>query len=113
MPRIQPSLTSAEVDLVDRLASLTQAKRSDVLRDALAVYHWFVRHVAVGSTVLARSPGGVETCLATPEFAVLESSASKLNPDELARLAKELAECPDVAEAERLKERLTRGFYGI
>ncbi|MCZ6795189.1 MAG: hypothetical protein O7J95_16415 [Planctomycetota bacterium] len=55
----------------------------------------------------------METCLATPEFAVLESSASKLNPDELARLAKELAECPDVAEAERLKERLTRGFYGI
>ena len=113
MPRLQPSLSQADTELVDRLASLTQSKRSDVVRDALAVYHWFVRHVVVGASVIARAPSGKETCLATPEFAALESKANQLAPDELGRLAKQLEECSDPSEAESLRERLTRGFYGI
>ena len=113
MPRIQPSLSEAEAELVDQLASVTRAKRSDVVKDALAVYHWFVRQVVTGATVLARSPTGEETYLATPEFAVLESAANRLGPEELENLAEQLAKCTDPARAQALKERLTRGFYGI
>lgn len=35
-----------------------------------------------------------------------------LVPDELNRLAQRLAETDDLAEAERLKTAITRGFYG-
>jgi hypothetical protein len=38
---------------------------------------------------------------------------SRLSPEELGLLAKRLAAASDPVEAARLKERLTRGFYGI
>lgn len=44
------------------------------------------------------------------------SSASKghrLGPEELGLLAKELAAARDPKEAARLRQRITRGFYGI
>jgi hypothetical protein len=47
-----------------------------------------------------------------PELAALESKTQSLSPKELGLLAKELANATDPLEAARLKERLTRGFYG-
>ena len=113
MARIQPSLTEAESSIVDQVAELTHTKRTEVIKNALAVYHWFVRQAVTGARVVARKPTGEETTLETPELASLESRASKLGPQELDLLAKKLASSSDPEEAARLKERLTRGFYGI
>ncbi len=38
---------------------------------------------------------------------------NRLSPEELGLLAKRLAAAPNLAEAALIKERLTRGFYGI
>ena len=54
MARIQPVLTKAETELIDQLAELTQTKRTEVIKNALAVYHWFVRQVLTGGHVMAR-----------------------------------------------------------
>jgi hypothetical protein len=113
MVRIQPVLTPAELVLVDQMAALTGSKRTDVIKSALAVYHWFVREALVGSRVVARKPSGEEVALETPELAVLEGKGNRLGPEELGLLAKRLAAAPDPVEAARIKERLTRGFYGI
>jgi hypothetical protein len=113
MARIQPTLSESESELVDQVARLTKVKRTEVVKNALAVYHWFVRQVTTGSTVLARKPTGEEIFLETPELSLLEARRQKLSPAELRALAKELARCSDPAQAARLKERLTRGFYGI
>ena len=43
----------------------------------------------------------------------LEGRGNRLSPEELGLLAKELAAASDPIEAARIKERLTRGFYGI
>jgi hypothetical protein len=111
--RIQPALTPAERALVDQMAELTGAKRTDVIKSALAVYHWFIRQALTGSRVIARKPSGEEIAIETPEFAVLEGKGNRLSPKELSLLAKQLAAAPDPLEAARIKERLTRGFYGI
>ena len=113
MARIQPSLTRAESSIVDQVAELTQTKRTEVIKNALAVYHWFVRQAVTGAQVVARKPTGEEVTLETPELASLESRASKLSPEELGLLAKKLAQSSDPVESAKLKERLTRGFYGI
>ncbi len=113
MARIQPILSKTETELVDQVAELTQTKRTDVIKNALAVYYWFVRNVVSGARVVARKPGGQEVALETPELAALEGKAQRLSPEELGALAKQLARAADAAEAARLGERLTRGFYGI
>jgi hypothetical protein len=113
MSRIQPSLSQAESDLVDQVAELTHTRRTEVIKNALAVYHWFVRQVISGATVSAKKPSGEEVALETAELSALEGKASRLGPKELGRLAKELASSSDEAHAARLKERLARGFYGI
>ena len=113
MTRIQPSLTKAESSIVDQVAELTQTKRTEVIKNALAVYHWFVRQAVTGAHVVARKPTGEEVTLETPELASLESRASKLSPEELGLLAKKLAQSSDPVESAKLKERLARGFYGI
>ena len=51
--RIQPALTQSEAELVDQMAQLTHAKRTDVIKNALAVYHWFLRHALTGASVAA------------------------------------------------------------
>lgn len=112
MARIQPSLTPSESDLVDRLATLTQSKRTDVIKNALSVYHWVLTQAITGARILARKPSGEEVCLETLELAVLQSKGNRLSPEELGELAEQLSQCSDPAEAARLKERLTRGFYG-
>ena len=43
----------------------------------------------------------------------LEGQGHRLSPEELGLLAKQLARTKDPAEAALLRERLTRGFYGI
>ncbi len=111
--RIQPVLTKGESDLVDQVAELTHAKRTEVIKNALAVYHWFVRQAITGARVIARKPTGEEVSLETPELASLEGKGNRLSPEELGLLAKRLAAAKDVAEAARLRERITRGFYGI
>ena len=111
--RIQPALTQSEAELVDQMAQLTHAKRTDVIKNALAVYHWFLRHALTGACVLARKPTGEEVALETPELSALEGKSSRLSPEELGVLAKRLAAAKTPEEAWRLRERLTRGFYGI
>jgi hypothetical protein len=113
MARLQPVLTPAELGLVDQVAELTRSKRTDVIKSALAVYHWFVRQALTGAKVVARKPTGEEVVLETAELAVLEGKGNRLSPEELGLLAKQLASASDAVEAARLRERLTRGFYGI
>ena len=113
MARIQPVLTDAENALVDQMAALTRAKRSEVIKNALAVYHWFLRQAVIGARVVSRKPSGEETTLETPELARLEAQGVLLTPRELGVLGKRRAKASSPAEAGRLRERLTRGFYGI
>ena len=113
MTRVQPVLTPAELDLVDQMAELTRSKRTDVIKSALAVYHWFVRQAVTGAEVVARKPTGEEVALQTAELAVLAGKGVRLSPEELGLLANRLASASDPVEASRIRERLTRGFYGI
>ena len=113
MARIQPVLTPNELALVDQMAALTGSKRTEVIKSALAVYHWFVRQALTGSRVVARKPSGEEVALETAELAVLEGKGNRLGPEELGLLAKRLAAASNPVEAARIKERLARGFYGI
>lgn len=113
MARIQPVLSPAELLLVDQVAALTGTKRTEVIKSALTVYHWFVRQALTGSQVLARKPSGEEISLETAELAALEGRGNRLGPEELGLLAKRLAAASNPVEAARIKERLTRGFYGI
>ena len=62
---------------------------------------------------MARKPTGEEVALETAELAVLEGKGNRLGPEELGLLAKRLAAASNPVEAARIKERLTRGFYGI
>ena len=95
------------------MAELTRSKRTDVIKSALAVYHWFVRQALTGSRVVARKPTGEEVALVTAELAVLEGKGNRLSAEELGLLAKWLAAASNPVEAARIKERLTRGFYGV
>jgi hypothetical protein len=113
MARLQPNLSDSETALVDQVATLTRSRRTDVLRNALTVYSWIVRQSATGSRVFARKPSGEEVAFETAELASLEASSQLLSPMELGLLAKKLARAKDEREATRLRERLTRGFYGI
>ena len=113
MARLQPVLSATELALVDQMAELTHSKRTDVIKNALTVYHWFVRQALTGGRVIARKPTGEEVALETAELSALEGKGNRLSPEELGLLAKELAAAPDPIEAARIKERLTRGFYGI
>lgn len=113
MARVQPVLSDTETALVDQVSQLTRTKRAEVIRDALAVYHWFVRQTITGARVVARKPTGEEVALETPELSALEGQGHRLSPEELGLLAKKLASAKDPVEAAHLRERLTRGFYGI
>jgi hypothetical protein len=113
MARIQPILSPAELALVDQVAELTGSKRTEVIKSALAVYHWFVRQALTGSRVVAQKPTGEEVAIETPELVVLEGKGNRLSPEELGLLSKQLAVASDPVAAAKLKERLTRGFYGI
>ena len=95
------------------MAELTNSKRTEVVKSALEVYHWFVRQAITGGQVVARRPSGEEVSLETAELAVLEGRGNRLSPKELGLLAKRLAAAKNAAEAARIREQLTRGFYGI
>ena len=112
MARIQPVLTPTETALVDQMAELTRTKRTEVVKNALAVYHWFVRQAITGARVIARKPTGEEVALETPELTALEGQGNRLSPDELGLLAKRLAAAFDPIRAARLKKKVNRGFYG-
>ena len=113
MARIQPVLTPSEAALVDQMAELTQSKRTDVIKSALTVYQWFIRQTLTGSRIVAKKPTGEEVTLETAELALLEGRSNRLGPEELGLLAKQLATASDATEAARIRERLTRGFYGV
>jgi hypothetical protein len=113
MSRIQPVLTPSELALVDQVAELTGSKRTEVVKNALTVYCWFVRQALTGSSVVARKPSGEEVALETAELAVLGGKGNRLSPRELGLLAKRLASASDPVQAARIKEQMTRGFYGI
>ena len=101
MARVQPVLSATELALVDQMAELTHSKRTDVIKNALAVYHWFVRQALTGGRVIARKPTGEEVALETAELSALEGKGNRLSPEELGLLAKELAAAPDPIEAAR------------
>lgn len=83
MARVQPVLTATELALVDQMAELTHSKRTDVIKSALAVYHWFVRQALTGGRVVVRKPSGEEVALETPELSALEGKGNRLGPEEL------------------------------
>jgi hypothetical protein len=113
MARVQPVLSDAEAALVDQMADLTRAKRTDVIKNALAVYHWFIRQAITGARVVAHKQTGEEVSLEVTELAILEGRAQALSPRELGAWARKLATTRDPVEAARIKERIARGFYGI
>ncbi|HET7291028.1 MAG TPA: hypothetical protein VFM88_01260 [Vicinamibacteria bacterium] len=113
MARVQPVLTESEIALVNQVAALTRTKRTEVIKNALAVYHWFVRQAVTGARVVARKPSGEEVAIETAELSALEGRAQLLSPAELRNLGKKLAGAKDPALAASLRERMTRGFYGI
>ena len=51
------------------MAELTHSKRTDVIKNALTVYHWFLRQALTGGRVLARKATGEEVALETAELA--------------------------------------------
>ena len=72
-----------------------------------------MRQALTGGKVVVRKPTGEEVALETAELAALEGKGNLLSPEELGILAKQLASASEPIEAARIKERLTRGFYGI
>ncbi len=46
------------------------------------------------------------------EFARQVGEGRPLTPEQLGKLAKQMVEAPDPAEADRLQELIERGFYG-
>jgi len=59
---------------------------------------------------IKRLPRGEQTRVI--EFARQVAESRPLSPEELGGLAKRMAETQDPAEADRLQEEITRGFYG-
>ena len=92
MARVQPVLTETEAALVEQMAQLTRTKRTDVVKNAIAVYHWFVRQAITGSRVVARKPSGEEVALETAELAALEGQGNRLGAEEIGLLAKAAGE---------------------
>ena len=102
------------------MAALTGSKRTNVIKSALTGYHWFVGRALTGSRVVARKATGEEVRKRSPsrprELAALESRGNRLGPEELGLLAMQLSSASNpsnAVEAGGIKERLTRGFYGI
>jgi len=113
MATVRLSLGSTDSEVVQEIGELTGLRRTRVIRTALAAYRWVVQQAISGSTILARKPSGDEVTLTTPELQRLEGKGRKLSPKELGLLAKRLEKLADPAEAARIKEQMTRGFYGI
>lgn len=111
--RIQPVLSEAEVEAIDKMAAITRTKKTEVIKNALAVYQWFLRQAISGAQVVARKPTGEETVLETPELGVVQGRSQRLNPRELGLLGRKLETAKSPEEAARLRERIARGFYGV
>ncbi len=62
------------------MAALTRTKRSEIIKNALAVYHWFLRQAVTGARVVARKPTGEEVALETLELGQLELLAEWARP---------------------------------
>ena len=109
MARIQPLLTPEELAMVDQIAELTDCKRTEVIKNALVAYRWLLRRRLTGNRVVSHKPTGEEAA----RLPMLEGKHNRLCPARLGSLAKRLARASDPADAAQIKERLTRGFYGI
>ncbi|MBI3210857.1 MAG: hypothetical protein HYZ37_18385 [Candidatus Solibacter usitatus] len=55
----------------------------------------------------------IQPVLTPAELAFVQGKRNRLEPEELGQLAKQLASAGNATEAARIKERITRGFYGI
>lgn len=113
MSRLQPVLNKSEEALVSQMAEITHSRKTDVIKNALTVYHWFIRQAVGGASVVARKASGEESTLHTPELAFLEGQAIRLSAADLERLGEELARATNSRTAAQIRERMTRGFYGI
>ena len=111
--RIQPILSATEMEAIDKMAAITHAKKTDVIKNALAVYQWFLRQYISGAEVVARKSTGEEVVLETPEFGAVQGTSQRLDAHELGLLASKLARAKSPEEAARLGERMARGFYGV
>src|SRR2546426_7929900 len=105
MARMQPPLTKAESTVVDQLAELIRTKRTDVLKNALAVYSWFVRQAVTGSQFIG---GGIG--IHWEEIDEDISVASLLKPEKFMRLANSYEDSPvkKTKSGRALKKRTTR-----
>jgi hypothetical protein len=59
---------------------------------------------------IKRLPKGEQTMVL--EFARQAAKIQPLSPEELGKLAKQMVDAQDPAEADRLQEEIVRGFYG-
>ena len=57
---------------------ITGSKRTEMIKSALAVYHWFMRQAILGSQVVARKPTGEEVTLETGELTPWKASVTAL-----------------------------------
>ena len=65
------------------------------------------------TTVVSRKPNGEDALPETAGLLAPEGKGNRLRPEELGKLATRLMAASSPAHAARIKERLTRGFYGI
>ena len=63
--------------------------------------------------LIDQKPESVGIAIPGTEVWLEDEAGNRLGPEELGLLAKELAAASNPIEAARIKERLTRGFYGI
>lgn len=65
---------------------MDRQRATAVIKNSLAVYHWFVRQALNGNRVVARKPTGEEVTLNAAELAVLEARANRMPPAEFGLL---------------------------
>ena len=107
MARVQPVLSATELALVDQMAELTHSKRTDVIKSALGVYHWFVRQALTGGRVIARKPTGEEVAFETAELSALEGKGNRLSPEELGLLVTGSSDFHGTHKTSRLGDNIT------
>ena len=72
---MQPVPTKTESELVNQVARLTQSKRTDVIKNALAVYNWSVCHAMTGARLIARIRQEKRLSLRLPNSSPLKPKA--------------------------------------
>jgi hypothetical protein len=64
------------------MTELTQSRRTDVIKQALVVYHWFIRQSLSGSRVISKKATGEEITFETAELALLSGKSNRPGAEE-------------------------------